>query len=66
MLIKIHDLPIKYPMEGVSFHVKFDKDDPVDRVWWDGEILDVVTKSGEVWQMDFEKHSWVHTETLGG
>lgn len=64
MLIKIHDLPTKYPMEGISFHVKFDKDDSVDRLWWDGELLEVVTESGEVWRLDFDNHQWKHTETL--
>lgn len=61
MLIKIHDLPVKYPMQGISFHVT---KDAVDRVWWDGKILELVTVKGEVWHLDFDEHSWVLMETI--
>jgi len=61
-LLKIHDLPVKYPMEGVSFHVVKDH---IDRIWWDGEVLQVITVKGEVWQLDFEEHQWKLVEQIG-
>jgi len=62
MLFNIHDLPVKYPMQpGVSFHAT---DDAVDRIWWDGEVLEIVTVIGEVWRFNFDEHQWSHTETI--
>lgn len=61
LLIKIHDLPIKHPMEGISFHVV---PDPVERLWWDGTHLEVVTSKGEVWELDFAEHRWKLTGTM--
>lgn len=58
VVLKIHDLPIKYPMDGMSFHAS---DSPVDRVFWDGEVLEVVTKDGECWVADFDAMSWSRT-----
>lgn len=67
MLIKIHDLPTRYPMEGVSFHAipEARGDSWLDRIWWDGEVLEIVTTSGDVWRLDFETHSWSLTESVG-
>ena len=62
MIFKIHDLPIKYPMEGMSFHVSRT---PLERLWWDGESLSLVLVTGEVWTHDFEADQWEHTETIG-
>jgi len=61
ILLKIHDLPIKHPMGGASFHVNKDH---IDRIWWDGKILQVITVKGEVWQMDFEDDQWKLVERL--
>jgi len=61
--LKIHDLPVKYPMHpGISFHAT---NDAVVRIWWDGEVLEIVTSVGEVWRLDFDECSWSHTETIG-
>ena len=64
MRIAIHDLPITGdPLHpGVDFHAT---KDAIDRVWWDGEILEVVTVKGEVWRLDFDEERWSHTETIG-
>jgi len=56
--IKIHDLPIKYPTEGVSFHAS---EYPVRDVWWDGKSLEVVDHSGTEWEFDFVQFSWGKT-----
>lgn len=63
MLLKIHDLPVKNPMEGMSFHVT---DDPIDRIWWDGVTLDIVTVVGDVWSFDFKADRWVRQRNVQG
>ena len=62
VMLKIHDLPIKNPMEGVSFHAT---EDLIDRVWWDGEVLEVVTTTGEVWRLDFTEGQWEMVQQMG-
>ena len=68
MLIKIHDLPTKYPMDGLSFHVKSTHYtlDPVHSLSWNDGVLELVLESGEVWRLNFEDGQWEHTETLSG
>lgn len=61
VIFKIHDLPVRWPMEGMSFHAS---ESPLDRILWDGEHLEIVLKNGEVWSFDFAHHRWDHTETL--
>lgn len=63
ILLKLHDAPIKYPMDGISFHAT---SSPVDRVWWDGANLEIVTEDGNVWTMDWPNHRWQNTENVFG
>jgi len=66
MEFRIHDFPhgehgSHWPMEEVSFHVN---DVPIDRLWWDGDVFEIVLVNGEVWRFDFKGWSWNLTETV--
>lgn len=59
ILLKIHDAPVEYPLDtGISFHASLD---PVKKLWWDGEVLEVMTVKGEIWRLDFAQQSWVRS-----
>jgi len=66
MIIKIHDLPIKHPMDGVSFHAIPDATlGWLSRIWWDGEALELVTTDGAVWTLDWATGAWEKTGDVG-
>ncbi len=64
LTLHLHDLPGKHEMEPYSFHAS---EYPVMKLWWDGEVLEVMDTSGQVWRLTWDEPDgqWVKTEKVG-